>query len=222
LFAWRGNPDASSLTFVPSSLYYTFANLASLFVLHRLCRGEGIRLPDLLGPARGGRWPRELLFGLLWFLAPYVPFAARVMGVPLLVYGPGAFGQFQGIFAPAGDPWFGLPVWTAVLGLLVFPLINAPTEELHYRGYAQQRLVALGSRPWAAMLLVALGFGLQPLTRAPTALGGATFVVAFFLWGLGANVIYSRQQRLAPLIFAHYLCNFMVPLVLVATALLAR
>jgi uncharacterized protein len=62
------------------------------------------------------------------------------------------------------------------------------------------------------MVLVAIGFGLQHITFAPTLLGGISFIIAFFLWGLGASIIYSRQRRLTSLILAHYLSNVMVTL----------
>jgi len=137
-FALRGNSDAYAMTFAFSNFYLTFVNANTLFLLYRLCQDEGIRLVELIGVGRE-QLLQDVLLGLLWFFVLYIPFALGVMLVPLLVYDSGVFEQFQSIFAPPLDTTTtNLPLWLAWWGVVVFPLINAPTEELNYRGYAQQ------------------------------------------------------------------------------------
>ena len=103
----------------------------------------------------------------------------------------------------------------------VFPVLNAPMEELQYRGYSQSGLIAAWQRPWAGIVVTAIGFGLQHIVFSLTATAALAYAVGFFLWGLGAGVIARRQQRLAPLIIAHFLSNLsfgIVPLIFVLQA----
>jgi hypothetical protein len=78
-----------------------------------------------------------------------------------------------------------------------------------YRGYVQPRLVALTGKPWLAILITALGFGLQhialPFTDWQTSLSR---FLSTFLLGLVFGALYQKQKRLIPLIIAHWLIDF--------------
>jgi membrane protease YdiL (CAAX protease family) len=104
-----------------------------------------------------------------------------------------------------------LPQWlmviTAIISGVVFPIFNAPVEELQYRGYAQSRLIAASGSVWLGICIPALGFGLQHAAFAYTLSATPAFAVGFFLWGIGAGIIAYRQKRLAPLIIAHFISN---------------
>jgi membrane protease YdiL (CAAX protease family) len=104
-----------------------------------------------------------------------------------------------------------LPQWLtviyAIIAGVVFPILNAPVEELQYRGYSQSRLIAASRSIWLGILITALGFGLQHMAFGFTLSAAVMYFVAFFIWGLGAGIIAYRQQRLLPLIIAHFISN---------------
>jgi uncharacterized protein len=208
VFAGLGSPYALELGYATSTFYFTFVNLICLTLLLWLIRREGIRLRDLIG-FRREHLRRDVLFGMLWFFVLLVPLYAGIVLTALVAYcGPEAFERFQYIFASGAS--FEVPLWMVAWGAFVFPLVNAPVEEMHYRGYAQARLVALGGRPLIGVLIPALGFGLQHMAFAPTLQGATFYAVGFFLWGLGAGIIYHKQKRLMPMILAHFPSNFVI------------
>jgi membrane protease YdiL (CAAX protease family) len=76
-----------------------------------------------------------------------------------------------------------------------------------FRGYAQQRLAAIVGKPWLAICLSGVAFGLQHTLFAFSVPGMLTFGLSFLCWGLISGWIYQRQQRLVPLITAHFITN---------------
>jgi membrane protease YdiL (CAAX protease family) len=105
----------------------------------------------------------------------------------------------------------------ALVTAITFAPLNAPAEELVYRGYAQTELVRHRVPVVLAVGLPALLFGLQHLFYAPTAAAMPVFGCAFVVWAIGAGVIVLRQGRLMPMIIAHLLVNLAtsLPLLLV-------
>jgi membrane protease YdiL (CAAX protease family) len=195
-----------------AALYLLPVNLVCLVVVARLLRRDGRRLRDLIGfePARLGR---DILWGLLWLSVLYLPFVLTVMGVMFLLHGGAMFTEFETVFVPdpASVPRLGMTT-SVVLGaltVLTFAPINAPTEELVYRGYAQGMLQRAFRHPWLAILIPAVGFGLQHLFFAPTIDAVLVYAAAFFVWGSGSGLIYLRQQRLMPLIVCHTIVNLL-------------
>ena len=119
---------------------------------------------------------------------------------------------FEQIFV--GDTDFSfivLPQWLTVIYSIiagvVFPILNAPVEELQYRGYAQSRLIAASGKVWLGICITAIGFGLQHIAFGFTLSSALMYSVGFFFWGLGAGIIAYRKQRLFPLIIAHFISN---------------
>jgi membrane protease YdiL (CAAX protease family) len=206
LFALTGNDipfPASSY----SALYLFPVNVASLVLLRWLVHREGGRLRDLIGFSRE-RLGRDILWGLLWLMVLFVPFALAIMGTMFALYGGTAFTQFEAVFAPPADSIpalpFGVSLTLAILVVATFVPLNAPTEELVYRGYAQRRF---GMPTWLAIGLPAVGFGIQHMFFSPTVPGMLVYGVAFFAWSVIGGLIYARQRRLMPLIVAHLLVN---------------
>lgn len=196
-----------------SALYLAPVNVASLLLLRWALHRDGRRIRDLIRFDRS-RLGRDVLWGLLWLMVLYLPFAAAIVGTMLLLYGADAFTSFEAVFAPAGG-FVAMPqalaIVFAVVVVITFAPLNAPTEELVYRGYAQGGLRgALGATP--AIVIPALGFGVQHIFFAATLPGMLVFAVAFFVWGLGAGVIYLRQGRLMPLILCHVIVNLFTSL----------
>lgn len=211
LLAVAGRPLAFPLAPDLASLYFIVVNAISLVILQRIVRREGRTVRDLLGFSRA-RLGQDILWGLLWIAVLYIPFVAAVIGTMALLYGPATFTSFERVFAPAETSVVTFsPAVTLTLALVIailFPLLNAPTEELYYRGYAQPALADATGKPWLGILIPTIGFSLQHLLLAPTLPGMLVYAVAFFVWGLGAALIYARQRRLMPLVVAHFCTNF--------------
>src|SRR5690606_10193598 len=145
----------------------------------------------------------------------YLPFAGAIIGTMLLLYGGAAFTSFETVFVPANGYPIMPPVLAVVFAVVVvvtFAPLNAPTEELVYRGFAQGGLVEVLKWRWLAVVIPAVGFGLQHIFFAATAPGMLVFAVAFFVWGLGAGLIYLKQGRLMPLIISHFIVNLFTSL----------
>lgn len=196
-------------------------NLVCLFLVRRLVHDQGRRLRDLVG-YRAGRLLVDIGWGLLWLVVLYVPFVATVLAVMALRYGSGMVAAFGSIFFdPASLPPLSSTVSLAlaVVAVITFAPVNAPVEELVYRGYAQQEL----ARSWApstAIGVSAVAFGLQHAFFAGTPDAALVYLAAFTVWGLGAGIIVHRQGRLLPMIIAHGVVNLAstsVPAVLIAT-----
>lgn len=208
VLALAGQPSGPQAVSVFAALYVLPVNVLSLVAVVWLVRREGGSLRALIGVDRA-RLGRDLGWGVLWLLMLYVPFAAAIMGTMLALFGASMLEAFVTVFAPdpAGLPALGLTasVVLAIVAVVTFAPLNAPAEELVYRGYSQGRLAA--ARPVLALLLPSLAFGLQHVVFAATIPAMLVYAVAFFVWGLGAALIYRWQGRLMPLIVAHVLVN---------------
>lgn len=203
--------------FPPTPLVATVAmlpvNVVCLLLVVRRLRLEGSSAGELIG-YRPGRLGRDILWGMLWLVVLSVPFVLTIIGMMWLLHGADAFTSFEGVFfdaeaVPAFSPAVSLVL--AIVAVLTFAPLNAPTEELVYRGHAQR---AIASR-WPmtiAILIPAMLFGLQHAWYAPTPGAVLVYVCAFFVWGLGSGVIAWRQGRLLPLIIAHFTVNLFTTL----------
>ncbi|MFC8681614.1 CPBP family intramembrane glutamic endopeptidase [Microbacterium ureisolvens] len=199
-------------------------NVVCLIVVLRRIRATGRRAADLIGYRRG-HLGRDILWGLLWLVVLYVPFAATIMLVMWALHGDGMYTAFQTVFfdpeaVPDLSP--GVAAVLAIVAVLTFAPLNAPTEELVYRGSAQDDLSSRMPVP-AAILVSAALFGLQHVWYAPTTDAVVVYACAFFVWGIGSGIIAWRQRRLLPLIVAHGLVNLFTTLpALVVPFLLAN
>ena len=214
-FALAGTPVAFPTSPLISALYLAPVNIACLFLLRSVLRRDGRRVRDLVGfSAR--RLPRDIGWGMLWLVVLYLPFLLAVIGTMLILYGSGAFSSFEAVFAPSPTSTPVLPLTAgfvlAALVVVTFAPLNAPTEELVFRGYAQGGLYASLGSAWPAILIPAFGFGVQHVFFAATPAGMLVFGVAFFVWGVGSGLIYLRQKRLMPLIVCHVIVNLLTSL----------
>ncbi len=221
LSAGAGVGFSLALTPQLSALYFIPVNVLCLWLLRRALHVRGSSLQRLADYERG-RLGRDVLLGLLWLMVLFVPFAIAINVTMLIMFGPaGMLAAYETVFAPdpaasvAFAPWF---AWaSAILVAVAFPLTNALTEELIYRGHAQGGLLRAGRPAAVAVLVPAVAFGLQHILLAPSAAGMIVYAVAFFSWGAVAGVIYLRRGRLMPLIVAHLITNgltSLAPLVL--------
>ncbi len=205
------------IAFPPPALLASLAmlpvNLICLFLLARLLKRAGSSIRELLGFDRR-RVLTDLLQGLLWVLVLYLPFAGTIMLVTWLQHGDQLFDRMQTVFFdPAAVPMLNPVAWTilGILAVLTFAPVNAPTEELVYRGIGQGVLAR--RMPTAlAVLTSAVLFGLQHVWYAATPDAVLPLACAFVVWGAGSGLIYLRQRRLMPIVFAHGLVDLMFSL----------
>jgi membrane protease YdiL (CAAX protease family) len=220
--AVAGTTFSLALTPQLSALYFVPVNIACLLILRRSLRERGSSLRDLADFDRT-RLGRDVLQGLLWLFVLFIPFAAALNLAMLALFGPGGMlGAYETVFTPAPEqlvefaPWF---AWgSAALTAVLFPVTNAPAEELVFRGHAQGGLFNAGSPAWLAVGLPAAAFGIQHVLLAPSPTGMLVYACAFLGWGLGAGVIYRRTGRLMPVIIAHFFTNLMAvaPIIILA------
>src|SRR5699024_10395309 len=129
--------DAS---FPPNTMWATLGllpvNVLCLVLVRRLYRAAGQTLVDALGDRRG-RVGSDLLWGLLWLVVLNVPFGAAVAGTVLAMYGADAPAAFETVFFDSSLERYQDPAMLLVIGLisvLPFMVLNAPAEELVFRG----------------------------------------------------------------------------------------
>lgn len=202
----------SGVSFPPPPMLAVVAmipvNLLCLWLVARLVRRQGSSLRELLGRAPL-RLVRDFLWGLLWVAVLYLPFTGAILLVTWAQHGNELFERMETVFFdPAAIPTLNPVAWAVlgVIGALTFAPLNAPVEEFVYRGFAQGTL----ARGWPAALAIvvpSIAFAAQHVWYAPTPEAVPAFVVAFFVWGVGSGLIYLRQRRLMPLVFAHGLVN---------------
>lgn len=204
--AFPPNPMFSAIILLP-------VNIVCLVLVRRLLHARGTRVRDLVGYSRA-RLGTDVLWGMLWLTVLYVPFAATVVGVMALLHGERTFVAFETVFfdvdaVPRLSAAVALVL--ALIAVVTFAPLNAPAEELVYRGFAQGML-ARRLPLAAAIVFPALVFGLQHVFYAPTADAVLVYAAAFTVWGLGSGLIYHRQGRLMPLIIAHGIVNLLTSL----------
>jgi membrane protease YdiL (CAAX protease family) len=208
LLAAAGNPGPFPPTILFAAAAMLPVNLVSLAMVRRALHREGQRARDLIDFS----WRRlgiDVLWGLLWLLVLWVPFVLAVIGMMFALYGAEAFENFQTVFYDADSaPPFDRIVLTllAIVSVVTFAPLNAPVEELVYRGYSQGGLVRRWPVLWAVVVPAAI-FAAQHVFYAATPDAMLVYLAAFFVWGIGSGLIVLWQRRLMPIIVAHLLVN---------------
>lgn len=160
----------------------TWASAAALLVLVR--RGEGQPLTSIgLGTSR---WWKSILWGLV--IAAFCGVVASVVGMLANLTGHG----------PGSAAFEKLPRWLFTLIVLRAGVV----EELFYRGYAIERLQALGlGRFWSAAIPLVI-FALAHWT------GGWVGIVMTLALGAVLAVFYLWRRDLAANMIGHGLVDF--------------
>lgn len=190
-----------------SSLALIPVNVCCLLLVRYRLHREGRRVRDLIGFSRRGL-PKDLLWGLLWLIVLWIPFAGAIMVVMAIRFGSDLPAALETVFVPTSVPDLPAALWLlfAVIIVITFAPLNAPAEELIFRGYAQQGM-ARYAPTWVAIAVPAVIFGLQHAFFAPNPDAMLVLVIAFVVWGLGSGLIVHRQRRLTPIIIAHGIVN---------------
>ena len=180
-------------------VYGTVIDLGCLALLVWLSRKEGIRISDLAHADRRRRG-RDLLLGVALF---FLSFPVAMGGI--FLSGFAIFGTLQppSVYGP-------LPLWAALYGLLLFPVVWGVAEQMTYQGYALPRLEALSQSKLAAISLVTFGWAIQHIALPLTLdLRFMLFrFVSFLPLAVLMTLLYLRSRRLLPFIVAHWALDF--------------
>jgi membrane protease YdiL (CAAX protease family) len=211
VYALQGDPTPWEAAAPWWVVYGTLIDVGCLALVAWLLRREGIRLRDLIDLQRE-RIGRDLLLGLGFIAISLVLFLAGG------VLGPFVYGTAE-VPTPFGE----LPLWGALYGVLIWPVLWAIAEDVTYLGYALPRLEVASRRAWLAVAVVTFGWAIQHI---------ALPVVPDWRWVLyrfvstipiavGLSILYLRTRRLMPFIIAHWALDALVVLMLVLLPLLA-
>lgn len=212
-----GQPSGMAAVSTFGAIYLLPVNILSLVLVGWLLRRESSSIRAAIGFDRP-RLGRDIGWGALWLIVLWVPFVVAIMGTMFALYGGGMFTAFETVFAPdvTATPALGLAgsLTFAIIAVVTFAPLNAPTEELIYRGYPGGQRGVESRRPGliVAVLLPSIAFGIQHIVFAATVPAMLVYAVAFFAWGLGSALIYRWQRRLMPLIIAHVIVNLLTSL----------
>jgi membrane protease YdiL (CAAX protease family) len=198
IYAARGSlhPWRAATPWLP--VYGSLIDAGCLGILWWLTRREEIHLRDLIGFDRR-RLGKDVLLGLALIVPSLLFILAGNFTSNFLVYG--RLGMPQ-IFEP-------LPLWAALYGVIVFPLLWGITEQTTYNGYVLPRLQILFGSTGLAVAAVALVWSFQH------ALMPLTFDPKFMLYRLLSplpfsifiTLVYLRLRRIVPLATAHWLMD---------------
>lgn len=199
-------------SFPPNTMWATLAlfpvNVLCLWLARKHYRAEGKTLWQAMG-VRRGRLGADVLNGLLLLFALGVPFVLAVLGVGAVLYGADVFTQFETIFFSMDSVTPIAPASLLVLALVSavpFMLINAPAEELVFRGHALDGATARWG-PVIGIGFTSVLFGVQHIVFAASVPGALVYFVAFTVWGAAAAIAVRRQGRLFPVVIAHWMVN---------------
>jgi hypothetical protein len=193
IYALRSSP-APWLDAAPwLPVYGTLIDAGCLVLLWSLTRREGIRLLDLLGFERA-HLRRDILLGFALIPVSLVFILGGVYAAGWLVYGaltpPYLYGS--------------LPLSAALYGVLVWPFILGPTEQMTYNGYLAPRFQVLCGTG-LAIALVTFSWSFQHVVMPLTF--DAQFMVFRLLspvpFTIFSLVLYLWLRRLIPLAVAH-------------------
>ena len=187
------------------TLYFPFVNIICGVVIWREFRRHKVSVWQYLGFEKG-RIGKDIGWGFLWLFVTYIPMVIVLMAGMYLMFGAEMFQNFEHILAKSSP---GLPkeilMTTSLFGAVLF-LINAPIEEIVYRGWLQNGL----AKRWGIVVAITvqgLLFGLQHMMFASDWRGMVVYGLMFMAWGMTAGIIVYRQQRLAPMAVAHWIVN---------------
>jgi hypothetical protein len=145
-------------------------NLFSIGILAWAMRLEGKRFADVYHFDRSASWWRDLLLAVLLMAG-----AGFFAVVPNVVVGTALFGDAMIPYNMMFQP---LPLWAALVGLVIFPLTIALAELPTYFGYGMPHVEQETGSRWRAVLVPALFLAAQHVTLP------LLFDIRFFGWRL--------------------------------------
>lgn len=203
------------------SLYFWATTLICAFALRRTLRGHGVGVRQYLDLERSRVW-RDLAGSLVWLVVGHVCLLVPMMLAMYVMFGAEMFAGFERIFQPEQ---IAVPRWAMIAFLLVSSILfvlNAPIEEMIFRGWLQRGLTARHGVA-VAVVVQSLLFGVQHMAFAYTPSGMVVYAFGFVGWGAAAGVIAHMQGQLAQITMAHWVVNILmgvVPGIAVAVAMM--
>ncbi|PLS18013.1 hypothetical protein CVD28_10050 [Bacillus sp. M6-12] len=125
--------------------------------------------------------------------------------VPLYVFSY----LFLGSIIPPDNMFQPLPVWAALIALIIFPVSNALVELPTYIGYALPRLEQHYGSKWKPIIFAGMALALQhvflPLIFDPSYMLWRFF--SFIPMAIILGAIFLKTRRLSTIIMVHYLLD---------------
>ncbi len=201
ILAIGGTADAWSASAAWWPIAAAATSAVTFAFLRWRARREGFSLAALYRPQRQGRG-RDILWAVLVAL---VGGGLAVAGSILLA--PVFFSNPQVASGLLAQP---LPLWAAILAVIVFPAGVALTELPLYFGYVQPRVRTLTGSAVAAVLIPSIMLSLQhatlPLLFDPSFIAWRALMFIGFALVLGW-VLWKRPRLLPYLIVLHFLLD---------------
>ena len=200
IFLLRGSAHAWLQAAPWWTVYGTLVDVGCLVLMGKFTRREGISLRQLisLGRLLTGR---DLTIGMGTFFLVFPLFVGTGLLSGLWLYGTTHAQPYPGLLSART-----LPGWAVIYSRSLWWMIWSPTEEMTYNGYCLARIQPLSGRTWVAVALVGFWWAIQH-SFLPFIPDWRCFLWRFlaFVPGVVAlTLIYLREQRLTPLILAHW------------------
>jgi hypothetical protein len=195
----EANPWSASAAWWPYSASATC--IVTFVFLRWRARVEAFSMASFYRPVRPGVGKDLLLTLAVTLVGGALAVAGTIALVPVFFADPQTATGL--LFQP-------LPMWAAVLAVVIFPITVALTELPLYFGYAQPRVAELTRSAWAAVLVPAAALSLQHATLP------LIFDTSFLAWRalmfLGFALVLSwalwKRPRLLPyLIVVHFMLD---------------
>lgn len=175
------------------------ANIASFIVLRRFMKQEGRSYRSFFALEKGRIGKDLKQFALLLI------FGFVVGGLSLYLFSY----LILGSVTPPELMFQPLPLWAAIIALVIFPLTNGLVETPTYIGYAMPRMKAVTGKLWIGVVLAGLALAFQHVALP------LVMDVPYMLWRFAAFIplaimigfIYNRTRRLLPIAAVHYVMD---------------
>lgn len=172
----------------------------TFFIFSKIVKSEGIKFIDLINYQRN-RLGKDILY-------------SGIVLIVSLVVGVGGLYAGSYIFLGSTPPdtmFQALPLWAAILSLILLPLTNSFMETTTYMGYALTRIEKLTKNKKLALSASALALAFQH-TMFPL-----VFDINFLIWRLVSfiplafviGIFYLKRRSLVPIIIAHFFMDLL-------------
>lgn len=116
---------------------------------------------------------------------------------------------FLGSWIPPELMFQPLPIWAAVIALILFPITNSLVETPTYIGYALPKLKKQTGSVWLAIIVAGLALAFQHVALP------LVFDIPYMLWrfvgfiplAIALGFIFNKSNRLFPIILVHLLLD---------------
>ncbi|WP_108668769.1 type II CAAX prenyl endopeptidase Rce1 family protein [Peribacillus acanthi] len=191
------------------TLQAILANIATFFFLRHSLKKEGLTYKQLIND-QNRPWKQEFKTAGWLLIVGIICGYAGTVGGGFLVFGE----------APPETMFEGLPLWAALVFLLIFPLSVAMTELPTYFAYSMNRLEQLGKGKWSVILWAAFWLAFQHVAL-PLVLDWEFFLwrfVAFVPLAIVIAIFYYKTRRLRPLMMVHFIIDLQVSVMILLSA----